>query len=93
MEVGSLAQELQDNVLNSANMIQQQVLESLALLDDSIQKTEEHVELVSTFSYLYYGITLYMHITSRLMKMQQKSMLCLNELKRSTVMQPTIFSS
>ena len=39
MEVGSLAQELQDNVLNSANMIQQQVLESLALLDDSIQKT------------------------------------------------------
>ena len=45
MEVESLAQELQGNI-NSTNMIQQQVSESLALLEDSVQQTVEHIELV-----------------------------------------------
>ena len=49
MEVGSLAQELQDNI-NSSNMIQQQVSESLAMLEDSIQETVEYVELVSNLA-------------------------------------------
>lgn len=48
-EVGSLAQELQDNI-NSSNMIQQQVSESLAMLEDSIQETVEYVELVSNLA-------------------------------------------
>ena len=45
MEVESLAQELQGNI-NNTNMIQQQVSESLALLEDSVQQTVEHTELV-----------------------------------------------
>lgn len=43
--MGSLAQELQDNI-NSTNMIQQQVSESLTLLEDSVQETEEYIEQV-----------------------------------------------
>lgn len=49
MEVGSLAQELQDNI-SSSNMIQQQVSESLAMLEDSIQETVEYIELVSNLA-------------------------------------------
>ena len=45
MEVESLAQELQGNI-NCTNMIQQQVSGSLALLEDSVQETVEHTELV-----------------------------------------------
>ena len=95
MEVGSLAQELQGNI-NSINMIQQQVTESLELLEDSVQETEEHIEQVRNNNY-YSLITcsesaIMVQIISSLMKMQQKSILHLNELKRSMLMQPIVFS-
>ena len=47
MEVSSLAQELQSNI-NSTNAIQQQVSDSLTVLEDSIQETQERIEQVRT---------------------------------------------
>ena len=91
MEVGSLAQELQDNI-GSTNMIQQQVTESLALLEDSVQETEEHIEQVGNIINYLQWFSNNGAIISSLMKMQQKSILHLNELKRSMLMQPIIFS-
>lgn len=73
IEVGSLAQELQDNI-NSTNMVQRQVTESLALLEDSVQETEEHIEQVGNINYLQW-FSNYGAIISSLMKMQQKSIL------------------
>ena len=70
MQVESLAQELQSSI-NSTNMIQQQVSESLALLEDSIQETVEHIELVTNLFIICIGSALIVHIISRLMKMQQ----------------------
>lgn len=45
MEAELVVQELQGNI-NSTNVTQQQVSESLAILNEYIQETVEHIQLV-----------------------------------------------
>ena len=93
MEAESVVQELQGNI-NSTNVIQQQVSDSLMVLNDSIQEIVEHIQLVWNYSVLvldlYYGVPI---IVSRLMIMQQKLIQHLNKLKISILMQPIAFNS